>query len=115
MTDRLHGADANAFVRRRNRRDQIATRWLEARERRSFAGPVHADQSLEEESVGQIPCLRAQRANRECLLEGVSNPGFVLLVDPDQHEGRIAGLERTLRGLYDWAIQTITVCERACW
>ena len=96
-----------------NRRAQITTRWLEARERRSFACPMRADQGLEEESVGQLPRLGTQLTNRERLLEGVSNLGFVLLLDPDQHEGRIAGLERTLRGLYDRAIQTITVCERA--
>jgi hypothetical protein len=114
MTERLDGADANGFVRRRNRRTQIATRWLEAGERRPFAGPVHADHGLEEESVGKLPCLRTQLANPERLLECLSNLGFVLLLDPDQYERRIACLERALRGLYDGAIQTITVCERTC-
>lgn len=47
------------------------------------------------------------------LLEGLSNLGFVLLLDPDQHQRRIASLERALRGLHDRAIQAITVCERA--
>jgi hypothetical protein len=114
MTNRFDGTDANGFVRRRNRWAQITTRWLEARERRAFAGAMHADQRLEEESVGQLSRLRAQLANRERLLEGLPNLRFVLFLDPDQHERRISGVERTLRGLYDGAIQTIAVCERAC-
>ena len=44
----------------------------------------------------------------------LSNLGIVLLLDPDQHDRRMAGLERTLRSLHDLAIQSITVCERAC-
>jgi hypothetical protein len=75
---------------------------------------MDADERLEEESVGQLPRLRAQVANRECLLEGLSNLGFVGLLNPDQDERRITGLERSLRRLHDGAIQTITVCERAC-
>src|SRR5687767_11437040 len=113
MTNRFDGADANRFVRRRNRWAQITTRWLEARKRRSFAGAMHADQRLEEEPVGQLSRLRAQLANSERLLEGLPNLRFVLLLDSDQHERRIAGVERTLRGLYDGAIQTIAVCECA--
>jgi hypothetical protein len=112
MTDRFHGASANGFVRRWNRRADITTCWLEAGERRSFAGPVHADQGLEEKSVRQLPRLRAQLSNRERPLESASNLGFVLLLDPDQYERRIAGLERSLRSSDDGAIQTITVCER---
>ena len=60
--DRLHRADANGFVRRLNRRAQITPRWLEAGERCSFASPVHANQGLEEESVGELPRLRVQNA-----------------------------------------------------
>src|SRR5688572_10761493 len=114
MTNRFDGADANRFVRRRNRWAQITTRWLETRERRSFAGAMHADLRLEEESVGQLSRLRAQLANSERLLEGVPNLRFILPLDPDQHERRIAGVKRTLRGRYDGAIHTIAVCERAC-
>jgi hypothetical protein len=114
MTNRFDGTDANGFVRRWNRWTQITTRWLEARERLSFAGAMHADQRVEEESVGHLSRLRAQLANRERLLEGLPNLKVVLLLDPDQHERRIARVERTLRDLYDGAIQTIAVCERAC-
>lgn len=114
VTDRLHGTDANGFVRRWDRRAEITTRWLEARERRPFACAMHADQGLEEESVSQLPRLRAQRAHRECLLEGLSNLWFVLLLDPDQHKRRITGLECALRSFHDWAIKAVTVCERAC-
>ena len=81
MTDRLDGAGANCFIRFRNRRAQIAARGLEARVGRAFACPVHADQGLEEESVGQLPCLTAQLANGECPIEGLSNLWFVLLLD----------------------------------
>ena len=114
VTDRLHGTDANGFVRRWDRRAEITTRWLEARERRPFACAMHADQGLEEESVSQLPRLRAQHADRECLFEGFSNLWFVLLLDPDQHKRRIAGLECALRSFHDWAIKAVTVCERAC-
>ena len=114
MTNGFDGTDANGFVRRRNRWAEITTRWLETRERSSFASAMHADQRLEEESVGQLSRLRAQFANRKRLLEGPPNLRFVLLLDPDQHERRIAGRERELRGLYDGAIQTIAVCERTC-
>jgi hypothetical protein len=70
--------------------------------------------SLEEESVGELPCLRAQRANRKCLLKRLSNIRFVPLLDPDQHERRISCLEGTLRGFHDWAIKAVTVRERSC-
>jgi hypothetical protein len=75
MTNRFDGADANGFVGRRNRWAQITTRWLEARERRSFAGAMDADQRLEEESVGQLSRLRAKQTNRERLLEGLRISG----------------------------------------
>jgi hypothetical protein len=75
---------------------------------------MHADQGLEEESVRELPRLRIQRANRECLLEGVSNLWFVLLLDPDQYERGITRLECALRGFHHWAIKAVTVRERAC-
>jgi hypothetical protein len=75
---------------------------------------MQADQGLEKESVGQRFRLRAQLSNGERLLENLSNLWFVLLLDPDQHGRWIASLERTLCGLHNWAIQTVTVCERAC-
>ena len=113
VTDRLHGTDANGFVGRWDRRAEVTTRWLEARERCPFACAMHADQGLEEESVSQLPRLSAQRANRECLLEGLANLWFVLLLDPDQHERRIPGLECALRSFHDRAIEAVTVGERA--
>ena len=58
VTDRLHRTDANGFVRRCDRRAEITTRWLEARERRPFACAMHADQGVEEEPVSQLPRLR---------------------------------------------------------
>jgi hypothetical protein len=113
VTDRLRGTDANGFVRRGDRRAEITTRRLEARERRSFACAMQADQGFEEESVSQLPRLGAQPANRECLLEGLSNLWFVLLLDPDQHKRRITSLERALGSFHDWAIEAVTVCKRA--
>ena len=113
VTDRLHGTDANGVVGRWDRRTEVTTRWLEAREWFPFACPMHTDEGLEEESVSQLPGLRAQRANRECLREGLSNLWLVLLLDPDQHERRITGLECALRSFHDWAIKAVTVCERA--
>jgi hypothetical protein len=74
---------------------------------------MHTDQGLEEEAVGELSRLRAQLANRERLLECLSNLWFVLLMDSDEYERRIAGLECALRGLHDRAIQAVTVCERA--
>lgn len=41
----------------------------------------------------------------------ISNLGFVHLWNPDEYEGRIAGLECTLRGFHDRTIQAVAVCE----
>ena len=112
MTDRLHGTGANG-VRRRNRRAEITTRWLEAREGRSFACAMHADQGLEEESVGQLlspeGSTREPRASARRPFESRVRPS----PGPRSARGRITGLECALRGLHDWAIQAVTVCERA--
>lgn len=106
-------AEAERLIDRADR--LLNTSEIETREGRSFTRAVHADQRLEEESVDQLSSLRAQLSNRQCLLEGCSNFRFVVLLDPDQHEGWIAGLERTLRSLHDWTIQTVAVCERRFW
>ena len=74
---------------------------------------MHTNQRLEEETIRQCLGLRAQLAHSERLLEGVLNLTFILLLHPNQRERRIAGLERPLRGLDDWAIEAITVRERA--
>jgi hypothetical protein len=75
---------------------------------------MHADEGLEEESVSQLPRRSAQRANRECLFEGLADLWFVLLLDPDQHERRITGLECALRSFHDRAIKAVTVREHTC-
>src|SRR5688572_25578668 len=54
--------------------DTAATR--EPRERCAFSGAVHTHQCLEEESLGQLLCLRTQRTYGQGPFEGGPNAGF---------------------------------------
>jgi hypothetical protein len=47
-------------------------------------------------------------------ISAVSLPPLALQSDRAARSSCCGGVERTLRGLYDGAIQTIAVCERAC-